>query len=78
MIRETACVTAIGGRIVLVDIGLLTDNNRRETFFARLGKGMGDYLYDRTLSMREAVLALVIWEEYSPGEQVRAVAGQKG
>jgi len=75
--REMARVTATGGRIVLVDIGLPAKNNRLGIFFARLWERMGDYLYDQPLLMQEAGLEVVICEEFGPGEHVRMVVGQK-
>lgn len=75
--REMARVMNIGGRIVLIDIGLPANNNRIGNFFARLWERMGDTLYDQPLLMREAGLEVVVCEEFGPGDHIRAVVGQK-
>lgn len=75
--REMARVTTDGGRIVLIDIGLPADHNPLGTFFARLWERMGDFLYDQPALMREAGLEMVVYEEFGPGDHIRAVVGQK-
>lgn len=74
---EMARVTAAGGRIVLIDIGLPRDGNRLGTFLARLWQYLGDFLYDQRLLMVEAGLEVCVSEEFGPGDHIRAVVGQK-
>lgn len=76
-VREMARVTGAGGRVVLVDIGLPRDGNRAGTFWARLWERMGDFLYDQPAMLREAGLEVVTFEEFGPGNHIRAVVGQK-
>jgi ubiquinone/menaquinone biosynthesis C-methylase UbiE len=75
--QEMARVTAPGGRLVLVDIGLPRDGNRLGTFLARLWDRMGDFLYDLPGMMRSEGLDVVEFEEFGPGKHIRVMAAQK-
>ncbi len=75
--REMARVTAAGGRIVLVDIGLPRDGSRAGIFWARLWARTGDYLHDQPALMQAAGLTVTTFEEYGPGKHIRAVVGEK-
>ena len=77
-LREMACVTGAGGRVVLVDIGLPGDGNRAGVFWACLWERMGDFLYDQPALMREAGLEVSAFEEYGPGHHIRLAVGLKG
>jgi ubiquinone/menaquinone biosynthesis C-methylase UbiE len=74
---EMARVTDVGGRVVLVDIGLPNDNNRAGTFWARLWERMGDFLYDQSTMMQVVGLDVVTFEEFGPGNHIRAIVGTK-
>lgn len=75
--QELARVTAPGGRLVLVDIGLPADGNRLGQALARLWQRTGDFLYDQPAMMDEAGLLVTNVEEFGPGRHIRAVVGQK-
>ncbi len=75
--REMARVTAVGGRVVLVDIGLPGDGNRMGTFWARLWERLGDFLYDQPALMADAGLEVTTFQEFGPGRHIRAVVGEK-
>lgn len=75
-LQEMARVTAIGGRVVLVDIGLPFDGNWVGTFWARLWERMGVILYDQVALMRQAGLRISVYEEYGPGKHIRVVVGE--
>lgn len=74
---EMARVTAGGGSVVLVDIGLPQDGNRLGTMLARLWERMGDSLYDLPQMMQKAGLELVTFKEFGPGRHIRTVVGQR-
>ena len=74
---EMARVTAAGGCVVLVDMGLPRDRNRVGMFLARLWQYLGDFLYDQPLLMQEAGLEVTVFEEFGPGDHIRAIVGQK-
>ena len=74
---EMVRVTAAGGCIVLVDIGLPGDGNRLGVLLARLWEGLGDFLYDQPQMMEAAGLAVTVFEEFGPGNHIRAVVGRK-
>lgn len=76
-LREMARVTGVGGRVVLVDIGLPGDGNRAGTFWARLWERLGDFLYDQPALMRQAGLEVVTFDEFGPGRHIRAVVGER-
>ena len=76
-LAEIVRVTAVGGRVVLVDIGLPLDGNRVGRFWARLWERMGDYLYDIPAMMNAAGLEVKTFEEFGPGQHIRAVVGEK-
>ncbi len=75
--REMARVTAPGGRVVLIDIGLPPDGNRLGTALARLWERMGDFLYNQPAVMTTCGLTAVTCEAYGPGKHIRAVVGEK-
>lgn len=75
---EMGRVAAPGGRVVLVDIGLPSNGNRLGTALARLWERMGDFLYNQPELMREAGLEVTVFDEYGPGNHIRAIVGQKG
>lgn len=75
--QQIARVTAPGGRVVLVDIGLPTDGNRLGLALARLWQRVGDFLYDQPAMMAEAGLLVTNFQEFGPGRHIRAVVGQK-
>lgn len=75
--QEMARVTAPGGRVVIVDIGLPQDGNRSGVFWARLWERMGDSLYDLPALMDAAGLTVSEYTEYGPGQHIRAVVGTK-
>ncbi len=77
VLQEMARVTAPGGRVVLVDIGLPSDSNRIGNFWAHLWERMGDYLYDQPALMQSTGLTVVTCQEYGPGNHIRAVVAQK-
>jgi ubiquinone/menaquinone biosynthesis C-methylase UbiE len=76
-LAEMARVTSTGGRVVLIDIGLPANHNPLGVILARLWQSMGDFLYDLPQMMRAAGLELSVFEEYGPGDHIRAVVGQK-
>ncbi len=75
-LREMARVTAPGGRVVLIDIGLPPDGNRLGTVLARLWERLGDFLYDQPAMMAACGLTAVTCEAYGPGKHIRAVVGE--
>ena len=75
--REISRLTAPGGQVVIVDIGLPQNHDRLGTFFARLWERMGDCLYDYPTIMQNAGLDPVTFEEYGPGNHIRVIVGQK-
>ncbi len=75
--REMARVTAPGGCVVLIDIGLPSNGNSFGTFWARLWERVGDFLYDQPALMRQAGLTVTLYEEFGPGDHIRAVVGEK-
>jgi ubiquinone/menaquinone biosynthesis C-methylase UbiE len=75
--REMARVTKVGGRVVLVDIGLPSNNNRAGVFWARLWERMGDFLYDQPELMQQAGLKNTVFKEFGPGDHIRAIVGEK-
>ncbi len=75
--EEMARVTAPGGRVVLVDIGLPPDGNRLGVFFARLWERMGDYLYNQAGIMESCGLEVVTREPFGPGKHIWAIVGVK-
>jgi len=76
--KEMARVTAPGGRVVIVDIGLPIDQNRIGTFWARLWEWCGDFLYHIPKVMEEeGGLIVSVMEEYGPGKHIRVVVGEK-
>ncbi len=77
VLREIARVLAPGGRVVLIDIGLPSRENRAGVFWARLWERMGDFLYDQPTLMQAAGLEVIVVDEYGPGEHIRAVVGRK-
>jgi len=77
VLREMARVTNVGGRVVLVDIGLPGDNNRAGTFWARLWERMGDFLYDQPTMMQTVGLEITHFEEFGAGNHIRAVVGTR-
>lgn len=77
VLHEMARVTAPGGRVVLVDIGLPPDGNRAGTFWARLWERMGDALYDQPALMESAGLRVTTFEPFGPGRHIRLVVGEK-
>ena len=77
VLREMARVTAPGGRVVLVDIGLPTDSNRMGRFWAHLWQRMGDFLYDQPAMMEQVGLQVTTFTEFGPGKHIRAVVGEK-
>lgn len=76
-LSEMARVTAVGGSVVLVDIGLPQAGNRLGIFWARLWERLGDFLYDQPQLMQTAGLTVTVFEEFGPGNHIRAVVGQK-
>jgi ubiquinone/menaquinone biosynthesis C-methylase UbiE len=74
---EMARVTAKGGCIVLVDIGLPADNNRLGIFLARLWEHLGDHLYDQPSLMSETGLEVIEFKEIGPGKHIHVTVGQK-
>jgi ubiquinone/menaquinone biosynthesis C-methylase UbiE len=74
---EMVRVIRPGGCLVLVDIGLPLDGNRAGTFWARLWERMGDYLYDFPALMADAGLRVSQFEEFGPGDHIRAVVGER-
>lgn len=74
---EMGRVTAAGGRVALVDIGLPRDGNRLGIALARLWERMGDFLYDQPAMMQAAGLEVAAFEEFGPGKHIRAVVGVK-
>jgi ubiquinone/menaquinone biosynthesis C-methylase UbiE len=74
---EMARVTAAGGRVVLIDIGLPADQNRLGVFLASLWERMGDFLYDQPGLMQAAGLEVAVFEAFGPGKHIRAIVGQK-
>lgn len=76
-LAEMYRVTAPGGRLVLIDIGLPTNGNRLGIYLARLWERMGDFLYDQPALMQAAGLGKIEYEEYGPGQHIRAVVGRK-
>lgn len=76
-LREMARVTGIGGRVVLVDIGLPGDGNWVGIFWARLWERMGMILYDQVTLMRQAGLMVSVYQEFGPGRHIRVVVGEK-
>ncbi len=75
--REMARVTAVGGQVVLLDIGLPRNHNRVGMFLAHLWESMGDVLYDQPELMRQAGLHTVVFKEFGPGSHIRAIVGEK-
>ncbi|MCB9420215.1 MAG: methyltransferase domain-containing protein [Ardenticatenaceae bacterium] len=76
-VSEMARVTAVDGRVVLIDIGRPEDGNRLGTFWAELWERMGDFLYDQPQMMKMAGLEVTTFEEFGPGKHIRAIVGQK-
>lgn len=76
-VQEMARVTSIGGRVVLVDVGLPGDGNPIGAFWACLWARMGIILYDQVTLMRQAELTISAYEEYGPGKHIRVVVGEK-
>lgn len=76
-LQEMARVTAIGGRVVLVDVGLPGDGNWVGTFWARLWERMGIILYDQVALMLQARIEIGIYEEFGTGSHIRVVVGEK-
>ena len=76
-LREVVRVTAPGGRVVIVDIGLPPDGNPMGTFWARLWERMGDYLYDQPALMQAAGLYVTQVTPFGPGQHIRTVVGEK-
>ena len=76
-VAEMTRVTAIGGRVVIVDIGLPADGNPVGTFWARLWEAMGDFLHDFPAVMEQAGLSVILCEEFGPGRHIRAVEGER-
>ena len=75
--REMARVTKVGGRVVLVDIGLPSSNSRAGVFWARLWESMGDFLYEQRELMQQVGLKNTVFKEFGPGQHIRAVVGEK-
>ncbi len=75
--REMARVTRVGGRIVLIDIGLPENRNWVGVFFARLWESMGDFLYDQPALMQQTGLHNLVFKEFGPGSHIRAIVGEK-
>ena len=75
--REMVRVTAAGGCLILVDIGLPGNCNRLGIFLAHLWQHMGDFLYNQPRLMQEAGLQVTVFEEFGPGDHIRAIVGQK-
>ncbi len=75
--REMARVTAVGGRVVLLDIGLPRNHNRVGVFLARVWESMGNVLYDQPELMRQAGLQTVVFNEFGPGSHIRAIVAEK-
>lgn len=74
---EMVRVTAVDGRVVLVDIGLPPDGNRLGTFLAHLWERMGDFLYDMPGMMETAGLTISEHQAFGPGRHIYAVVGEK-
>jgi len=74
---EMARVTAVDGQIILIDIGVPTDSNRLGISLAHLWESMGDFLYDLPQLMTTAGLTVTVFEEFGPGNHIRAVVGEK-
>lgn len=75
--HEMARVTAPGGRVVLIDIGLPPDGNRVGTMLAHLWESMGDFLYDQPAIMTACGLTVSTCEAFGPGKHIFAVVGEK-
>ncbi len=75
--KEMARVLLPGGRLVLVDIGLPSRGQRLGIWLAKLWERMGDFLYDQADMMERAGLKILSFEEFGPGEHIRAVVGIK-
>lgn len=76
-VREMFRVTDVGGRVVLVDIGLPSDGNLLGAFWARLWRRMGVILHDQVALMRQSGLTIVVYEEFGPGKHIRVMVGEK-
>lgn len=77
VLQEMARVTARGGSILLIDIGLPADGNWWGVWLAHLWERMGDCLYDLPEFMELAGLIVTVFEEYGPGNHIHLIAGVK-
>ncbi len=71
--REVARVLRPSGRLVMVDIGLPSDENIIGTLLARLWERVGDVLYDQPALMRTAGLDIDVFDEFGPGNHIRLI-----
>lgn len=74
---EIVRVTKTNGSVILVDIGLPTDQNRIGVWLARLWEKIGDSLTDQPKLMDKAGLNVTVFEEYGPGKHIRLIVGKK-
>jgi Methyltransferase domain len=76
-LSEMVRVTALEDQVVLVDIGLSEDRSLLGKNLALLWQSMGDNLYDQPTLMTNAGLVDTYFDGYGPGDNLRAIVGQK-
>ena len=76
-IQEMTRVARTGGRLVLVDVGLPSDENPTGIFWARLWERMGVILHDHIELMCQSGLTVDTYEEFGPGKHIRIIVAKK-